>query len=144
MQDKIKTILSYLFVSVAINVVSHFVKSTFITDFGGSDLMTLLITIFAINVVTTNFIASKINEFKSQSGMHFTKSFSSLKNSLIEQVGLVVFSFGLLIFRDSKFRDYTFINIDNIDIVNTLVTFVILYFLSILWYTGKSMIKVSE
>lgn len=146
MQDKLKTIFAYLFISLIINVVALAVKSTFITDYDGSNMITLLVTIFAINVATSNFIISKLNEFKVVSGKSFTKSFSALNSTMIEQILLILLAFVILIIRDSPIIKMVLIvfDIPVSLIIDTLLIFIVIYYLSILWYTGKSMVAINN
>ncbi len=147
MKEKAKNIIVFLFVSIALNELSTSIGSEFIKKFQGSDLITMLLMIFTLNVATTNFIISKLNEIKLISKTKFDKTESSLKGLMVQQISLIIVAVVTLIFRDSPmiYEKYYFVErIRCSSIINVTLIFIVLYYLSILWDIGKAMFLISN
>lgn len=144
MLNKVVFILAYLCVSIILNYLANAIGSDFIIKFPGADLITLIVTIFAINVATSNFIVSKIQELQRIKNVSFERSYAALKRSMLEQVGLIVVTFVLLIIRESKVLVEYFDAAKFQYMIGIMTTFVLLYSIGILWDTGRSMFLMTK
>ncbi len=126
-----------------LNWIAIAINSDFLYEFPGADLITLIVTIFAINVATTNFIISKIQELQRIKNTSFANSYKTLNSSITVQLILIILSFVILIVRSSTLLDG--LNEGNKKMgVGIAITFVLIYSISVLWDTGRSMFLISK
>lgn len=145
MKNRILYIIAYLMGALILNWLIVWLESDFIRAFPASDYLTLLATMFAINVATTNFIISKLNDLKRiYPKANFRKSFASLNSSMIVQLILMIAAIVLLIIRGSSLIANKFDSPRLESVVTILLIFVLLYSVSILWDTGRAMFSISK
>lgn len=94
--QKIKTACLYIVLGFAIMSVSRWMKSTFLTSFLLNNLLTVIITVLAINAASVSNILSKLDiinaKIEQATGMKknfFSKTKKELKNSCIEQLFMI-------------------------------------------------------
>ena len=117
--SRIYKLVSFISISVLLAFFSMKLESNFADQFA-ENILSLLTTLFAINIASSTLIAGKLREIQNKTGCDFPKTKKNLKNSFYEQIMFigVVFVFGLL--RESKYIHHT-IDIDKIKLRTTLV-----------------------
>jgi hypothetical protein len=113
-------------------------ESNFADQFA-ENILSLLTTLFAINIASSTLIAGKLREIQNKTGCDFPKTKKNLKNSFYEQIMFigVVFVFGLL--RESKYIHHT-IDIDKIKLIcNSVLFLCFIYYIDIIRDIGKSL-----
>lgn len=97
----IKSFLLYLFFSLIIKIISHFIQSSFITTFLDTSIITILVALLAINTTTMSVLLTKLREISDKTGGTFVTTIISLKNSRFEQITLIITSLLFLILKKS-------------------------------------------
>lgn len=136
----LKTISFYLVISVVSTLVTNHLQSDFIFTYLQENIISLQITLLAINTATLGLIASKIQDISSTHKIDFSPTIREMKLSLKEQIILIITSIVTLILQKSKVIDLhcqEFIG-------NTLLLAVLIYSLNILWDTGKAVFIIIE
>jgi hypothetical protein len=136
-------VFAYLSGALIINWIAFLLKSDFITTFPGSDFITMVVMILAINTATSSYIISKLEDLarKDNINFDFTDTYKEIKKSIIEQVIIFIVSFVVLIIRSSKIINpqppadqFNYLSFG----VDVLLTLLLLLIIDILWDTGKS------
>ena len=136
----VKTILSCLAISIAINFLEVKIDSNFTHTFLREDLLSLLLTLLAINTATAAVISSKLESLGQNYQSDFTNVYKEIKFSLIEQIWLIGLSIVLLIFGNSSLLKLQFNSIDLY--VNILLLTILLYAIDILRDTGVAIFNI--
>ena len=106
-----------------------------------TNIISLLITLLAINTATSGLIASKIQDFVIQKPeVDFSLTIKEMKTSLLEQIILIVVSVICLIIQNSKKIELEFKD----DMCNIILITVFIYSIDILWDTGKAVFVIIE
>ena len=135
--ETIKSISFYLVISFIICVVSDYIKSSFLTKFLVENIITLQVTLLAINTATLGLIVSKIQDILEKYPANFSEPISEMKKSLKEQIILIIISLiFLILFNDNKENIIKF-EYKKIILDIVLLTSLI-YYVDILRDTGKS------
>ena len=134
--DYLKNIFAFLAIAFVLNILSNSIESSFFSSFLNENVIIILVTLLAINTATSGLIISKLHELAEKNGANFNNSYNSLKNSLKEQIIIIIICSISLILRNSKLLEtqipFHFMIFDTI----ILATFI--YSLDILYDTGKS------
>ena len=136
----VKNIFAYLGAAFIITLVSSQLQSSFLSKFLYDNIITLLITLLAINTATSSLIISKLQEIAKELKRDFNLTYRELKNSLIEQIILIGAATVLLILKDSKWllNNFSHHNL----IFDSLLTAVFIYAMDILRDTGKAIFDI--
>ena len=136
--SRIYKLVSFISISVLLAFFSMKLESNFADQFA-ENILSLLTTLFAINIASSTLIAGKLREIQNKTGCDFPKTKKNLKNSFYEQIMFigVVFVFGLL--RESKYIHHT-IDIDKIKLIcNSVLFLCFIYYIDIIRDIGKSL-----
>lgn len=142
MIDKIKTITLFLVVSVLIQSISLWLESNFIELFMKDNLITLLLALMAINTTTVSVIMTKLRELSNDNGLDFSRTINSTKESIIEQVILLVIAFFVLIVQSSTLLANKWSGITIVTNVLLITTF--LYAVHILYDTAQAVFVIAN
>lgn len=109
----------YLVIAVVVTLLSDWMQSTFLDEFLGSSLITLLVALLAINTTTIGLIASKLRDLSDKYGINVARTINSMKSSVIEQIVLLIIATSILLIKTST-------TINSLWLYNEPVTTVIL------------------
>lgn len=99
--NTIKSIAFYLLLGAGIVGLSSWLKSDFLSSFLVDDLLTILITLLAINTATSGLLISNLRELSPETNEYFQSTYDEIKFSLIEQLALIGFTVLFVILRES-------------------------------------------
>lgn len=137
----LKNISFFFVIALAITSIGNVLDSTFLFTYLQGNIISLLITLLAINTATSGLIASKIQDFIIQKPeIDFSSTIKEMKLSLLEQIILIIVSVISLIVQNSKKIQIEFKD----DICNILLITVFIYAIDILWDTGKAVFVIIE
>lgn len=132
-----KSISFYIVSALALNLLSIFLVSPFLSKFLHDNLINILINLLAINTATTGIVLTKLKEIsESHNNFDFSESYKELKLALVEQIILIGLSMIVLIFNDSTLIKSHLSQHDFI--FNTLITAIFINALDTLRDTGKA------
>ena len=135
-------ISAYFFASIILNISSYFLKSTFLSNFLCSNIITIIITLLAINTITSSFVISKLKEIEDEYKHNFNVAYEEIKTALNYQIVLVVLAVCSLIIRDGKYiqslanNEFILLGID------VFLTMIFICSLDILRDTGSAMFEI--
>ncbi|PQJ31911.1 hypothetical protein BST92_08215 [Nonlabens arenilitoris] len=139
MLDQIKDIALYLVLGLIINLLSFFLANDYLVNYLLDNLITVQLTLLAINTATSGLVVSKMQDIKKENPHLDLKPISkSLLDSLKEQIILIVVAIALLIIIDSqitekleyaKYFDFG---------LEVILICVFINSVQILWDTGKA------
>tara|TARA_B100000524_G_scaffold49224_1_gene23216 strand:+ start:55 stop:492 length:438 start_codon:yes stop_codon:yes gene_type:complete len=81
--------ICFLFIGLILAFISIELESDFLYDFHESNLVIILITLFAINASTITLVLSKLKDLGNEKKFDFHESFQEIKCSITEQVILI-------------------------------------------------------
>ena len=137
----LKSISFFFVIALSITAISNILNSTFLFTYLQTNIISLLITLLAINTATSGLIASKIQDFVIQKPeIDFSPTIKEMKVSLFEQIILIVISVISLIFQNSTKIELEFKD----DICNIILITAFIYAIDILWDTGKAVFVIIE
>ena len=137
----LKNISFFFVIALSITAISNILNSTFLFTYLQTNIISLLITLLAINTATSGLIASKIQDFVIQKPeIDFSPTIKEMKVSLFEQIILIVISVISLIFQNSTKIELEFKD----DICNIILITAFIYAIDILWDTGKAVFVIIE
>lgn len=90
MKTAILSLSGSLILSGLVQVAEHFLQTTYFTDFLRGGLITIIITVLAINAATLSITLGKVRELIDQHGGDFSSTRQACMNSLIEQFVLIL------------------------------------------------------
>jgi len=132
----IKNIFAFLAIAFVLNILSSSIESSFFSSFLNENVIIILVTLLAINTATSGLIISKLHELSEKNGADFNNSYNSLKNSLKEQIIIIIVCSFSLILRNSKLLEahlpFHYL------IFDTIIFATFIYSLDILYDTGKA------
>jgi len=139
MIDQIKDIALYIVLAIMINLLSFFLGGKYFIEYLIDNLITVQLTLLAINTATSGLIVSKMQDIKKDNPELDLKPISqSLSSSLKEQIILIVIAIVLLVIIDSHVTEKV-IYTNYVDfILEVMVIAVFINSVQILWDTGKS------
>ena len=141
MWDTVKNICLFLIISFLLSLGSIVLESSFLNNFINNSLITILITLLAINITTSGILLTRLTELSLKfPEINLKIVTNSLHKAFLEQVILIIVSIIFLVLKDStviensyKYHELTF---------NTLLTGVLFDSLSVLIDLGKSIFKI--
>lgn len=137
----IKNISLYIVIAAILTFLSNSLKSDYLFEYLSKNIITVLLTLLAINTATTGLIASKIQDFLLEyPQIKFTRAIKEMKLSLLEQIVLIAVAIITLIFKDSQIIYFECKE----QILNTILLTVLIYAINNLWDTGKSVFIIIE
>lgn len=136
----LKQIIFYLALSIVINWVCITLESNVFATYLRDNILALLITLLAINTATISVIVAKLHEISRLTGVKFEKTISEVKQSLYEQIILIISSSIILIFYNSPIVKANFLFHEIF--FNILITTVFIYALDILRDTGVAIFDI--
>ncbi|KEZ93514.1 hypothetical protein IL45_04690 [Nonlabens ulvanivorans] len=139
MIEQIKDIALFIVLGLIINLLSFFLSNDYLIKYLLDNLITIQLTLLAINTATSGLVVSKMQDIIKENPQLNLKPISkSLLDSLKEQIILIVVAIGLLIIIDSQITEkliYTnFIDFS----LEVLLIAVFINSIQILWDTGKA------
>ncbi|EAP87944.1 hypothetical protein [Croceibacter atlanticus] len=106
MLDQIKDIALYLVLGLIINLLSFFLANDYLVNYLLDNLITIQLTLLAINTATSGLVVSKMQDIKKENPHLDLKPISkSLLDSLKEQIILIIVAIALLIIIDSQITE---------------------------------------
>lgn len=103
MNDILKNIFKFLILSIATIAIFNFIGSEYLVNYLKNNLLTIQLGTFAINLSIFSFIISRAQEIKKEYKDFDTRSIIlSLKESLVEQIVILIIGIFLLSMYDSK------------------------------------------
>ncbi|MBK7220053.1 MAG: hypothetical protein IPH94_01555 [Saprospiraceae bacterium] len=138
--DYLKNIAFFIVIAIFFKVVSANFESKFLMEFLEDDLISILITVFAINTATNSLLIADLANLSKAKDIKFKNSYNQIKISITEQLIIIILGFLLLIIIDSG---------DNLSneikyIVETLLISTFIYSLDILRDTAMAVFKLIE
>lgn len=131
----VKNIFFFILISIAITIFAYYLESDFLFKYLRDNLISLLLTLLAINTATLGLIASKIQDIViKHPNFDFSKTIREMKLSLLEQIILIVVSVFCLLINDSKVVCFNHKDI----FCNIILISIFIYAIHILWDTGKA------
>ena len=139
-----KNISFCIIISFIICCLSNYIKSSFLSKFLTENIITLQVTLLAINTATLGLIASKIQEILDRNPtIDFEKTIKEMKFSLTEQIVLIIISFLSLVLLSNNEE-----NIINFEykklLLDTILLGALIYYIDILRDTGKAVFIVID
>jgi hypothetical protein len=133
----VKNISFYIVAALALNSLSFFLESPFLSKFLHDNVINIIINLLAINTATTGIVLTKLKEIsENHKNFDFSESYKELKFALIEQIILIGLSITVLIFKDSAVIQAHLLHHNFI--FDTLITAIFINTLDTLRDTGKA------
>lgn len=141
MKEQLKNISVILVLSTIVVLFCNYLESTFLFTYLTENLISLQLTLLAINTATLGLIASKMQDIVADKPQfNFSRTIKEMKLSLLEQIILIVASIITLVLQDSKV-----VIVNHKDFIsNIILVGVLIYSINILWDTGKGVFVVIE
>lgn len=137
----LRNISFYLIISFLICLISKLLEACFLFTYLNENIISLLITLLAINTATTGLVASKMQEMLMKfPAIDFKSTIGQMKLSLFEQIVLIGVSVLSSILLSSSVLQFPNKEL----ILNGVLLAVLIYALDILWDTGKSVFVAIE
>ena len=141
MKEHLKNISFILVLSAIVVIFCNYLETTFLFTYLTNNLISLLLTLLAINTATLGLIASKMQDIVvDKPQFNFSRTIKEMKLSLFEQIVLIAVTIITLILQDSK---VVIVNHKD-DASNIILVGVLFYSINILWDTGKGVFVVIE
>ena len=141
MMEYLKTATLFLVIGTIIQSVSAWLQSEFIGGFLKANLITLLLALMAINTTTISVIMTKLREISDDSGVDFSKTISSMKESIVEQVVLIAIAIFILILQSSTLLVHQWNNTNTVTTILLITIF--LYAIQILYDTAQGVFVIA-
>lgn len=101
MSELVKNICVYLVVGLLLHGLSVWLRSDFLGDFLTENLIILLFALLAINTTTISVIMTKLRDITGKSRVGFGRTTKAMKNSILEQLVLIVVAAVALVVKES-------------------------------------------
>lgn len=141
MIEHIKNGALFLVISAIVQALSAWLQSDFIETFMKGNLITLLLALMAINTTTISVIMTKLREISDDSGIDFSQTIKAMKESITEQVVLLVIAVLVLMLQSSAMLASVWNGINTITTVLLITTF--LYAVQILYDTAQGVFVIA-
>ncbi len=142
MMERIKNLSLFLVISTVIQLISVWLQSNFIGSFLKENLITLLLALMAINTTTISVIMTKLRDISDNDGVDFSRTIMAMRESIVEQVVLLVIAGSLLILQSSELLRVQWKSMDMISNILLLSTF--LCSIQILYDTAQGVFVISK
>lgn len=137
----VKGISFFILIGIVVTFTAYSIDSLLIFSYLKDNIISLLLTLLAINTATSGLIASKIQDISLQyKGLDFSPTIREMKKSLIEQIVLIVIAFTSLLIIDST----VIVFIHKGAICCSVLVSVFSYAIYILWDTGRSVFVIID
>ncbi len=133
MIDRVKSISLYVLVGLVVQWGSMKLRSNFLEVFLGGNLVTLLLALLAINTTTMSIIMTKLRDISGGNHGNFGRTINAMRESIIEQVGLIVCAIVILILKTSASLQSQAL----IFLANTVLIAIFIYAIQILYDTAN-------
>lgn len=135
----LKDISLFFVIAIITNLVSTLLGTDFLFTYLKNNLITVQLTLMAINTATCGLVVSKLQEIKEKyKDVNIKPITKSLLESLKEQIILVILGVFFVLLIESKVSDqFFYTNYVNFTLKTLLLT-VFINSIQILWDTGKS------
>jgi hypothetical protein len=134
-------ILACIGISAVINYGSFCLSSTYLHDYIKSNLIGLLVTLFAISIAQISILLPQITKIKEQYAIDLSRTVSSIKVAIIELMSIVGIAVVTLILANSVIADKSVC----VDLCfDTILTASFIYAIYILWDIFKAITKISN
>ncbi|MDP1624518.1 MAG: hypothetical protein Q8L64_01995 [bacterium] len=141
MMEHIKNATLFLVISAIVQSLSAWLQSDFIESFLKANLITLLLALMAINTTTISVIMTKLREISDDSGVDFSKTINSMKESIVEQVILIVVAIFILILQSSALLVSKWNGVNTVTTILLITTF--MYAVQILYDTAQGVFVIA-
>lgn len=143
LKSTIKNILAAIGFSFVFIQFQHYIHSEYVSIFLKENLITIIISLLAVNTATTGIVLTKIRELidNSKNKISFINSKKEMKKSIIEQIVLVVLALFFLTLTDSDFVKNSMQLQQIIDVADCSI---FIYDLFILYDTAKSVFVIID
>jgi hypothetical protein len=118
-------------------------QSSFGDNFA-ENILSLLTTLFAINIASSTLIAGKIREIQVATKIDFLKTKRSLKNSFYEQIVLIVIALVFSMFRESVYLQSVFSLFTMKLCCDTILFFCFVFYLDVIRDIGISLFELLD
>lgn len=134
MKGIFKTIVISFFISMLLYWLEKILHSGYMYEFLKNNIITMLVTLLAINTATSTVLLAKLEDInKSYGGEIMGEAVKEIRISFAEQIGLIVTAIIVLIVDNScLLKQYQYIN----DVVTVLLIMIFVYAIYILRDTG--------
>ncbi len=141
MKEHLKNISFIIVISTIVVIFCNYLQTDFLFKYLTNNLISLLLTLLAINTATLGLIASKMQDILvNKPQFNFSNTIKEMKLSLLEQIILITITIITLVLQDSKVVIF-----NHKDLVSNIILIgVLIYSINILWDTGKSVFVVIE
>ena len=140
MMNYIKNISLFVVVSILLMILSNYLQSDYVIRFLEDDLITILITVFAINTATHSLLITDLANLSKSKELKFRNSFNQIKLSIMEQLVLIGLAFVLLMIRASKIE----LSTELLFALDTLLVTTFIYSIDILRDTAVAVFQLIE
>lgn len=130
--DSVYKTISYVTVSALLVWISDCINSNFIDTFNDG-FISLITTLFAINVASTSIVFSKLKEIQLETGAEFTGTRRELGLGFKSQILLIGVTFIIQVLYNSSLIDNETFNF----IIKSSTVIIFIYFLDITYDLGK-------
>lgn len=145
---KLKNISFYIVISLLLNGIAILLDSNFLTTFLKNNLITLLVSLLAINTATNTLFLSKLDEIvkrfeekgNKKAITYFEKTLKSAKENIYDQIWLVIIAIVILLILNSNIQFRPYISFS----LNTVLISLFIYALDILRDTAKAIFQIVE
>jgi hypothetical protein len=138
---RIKEISFFILIGIIVTSIAYAIDSSLIFTYLQENIISLLLTLLAINTATSGLIASIIhnilNEFPK---LDFSDTLKEMRRSLVEQIFFIIIAFVALLIMDSKVIEFEF----KVEICNTILVSVFAFSVYALWDTGRSVFLIID
>jgi len=98
----VKNITFYIAIGLILNGLEIYLEGSFLNTYLDKSLITILLTLLAINITTSSLIIAKLQELSAKTQQSFKETYKQLKLSLVEQLVVIAVSGVLLMLKSSK------------------------------------------
>ncbi len=133
MIERVKSISLYVLIGIGVQWGSAKLQSDFLGTFLDGNLVTLLLALLAINTTTMSVIMTKLRDIADGNHGNFGRTIDAMRESIIEQVVLIVCAIAVLILKTSaslQSRTLSFL-------ANTVLIAIFFYAIQILYDTAN-------
>lgn len=139
--NKFGEISIYIVCGLVITVLSSWLDSTYLFDYLKNNILSMILTLLAINTATSGLIASKIQDIKvAYPSLNFSRTIKEMKISLLEQIIMICISIIVLVVCNSTQCTFEYKEV----ICGTILSGVFVGSIHILWDTGKAVFVIIE
>lgn len=140
----VKNSLVALGIGFLSEMLSIWLKTTYLVEFFSENLITILVALLAVNAATMGIVLTKIRDLidrKNSGSEYFSDTRQQMLLSVKEQVALIILAIIVLLLKSSPLVS----GIENISLlVNSVVTGIFAYALIVLYDTAKGVLIIVD